>query len=541
MAMSEADFERSSRALLDQFRDRADGSIDAADAGCALDYKWAIQDPLLTHWVHDDVDDLLLGFLPSRMFLEDDEVDGVVDAVSRFLEFLEEEGHMAKGSTSAADLVAHLEEHRAEFREVMADPETGGHAKRLLMAMRDDGVDFEDEEAVDRWLAEFNAGPIERRESVVGPAPDPEELYEDGPAIELPPRPPVDEDLARASAARSPLLRKIIGLAEYMGEGRRLTATGNLKLADARELVDLLETGDRTDYRIGEKDHSFRSATELIWLDMLVWLAREVRAVKVQKNKMSATQVWRPTGEEQPLGAASEIADIIVTDGPLSALFADRLPFDGPRSVVDASAASLLAGLYEGDRSFDDLVATLVGAIPNMVELPSWYYSPDGDPEYLEVSVGNDVERIARVLEWAGLLTWTGAHSEPDRWLMGERWRGGTLSLTDFGSWFVQGPLTGDGLVSAPVVRPLTATLDDSPEEIVEALVQSSEAGPLALVEAWEELGGYRGLPEQLWRVDRPDTAPLLEALGQFLPDKATAKAARKALLKHRSWLAGRS
>lgn len=538
--MTHTQFEETKRDLLDRFGRWAAGSVETESASHALDFKWSIQDPYLTHWVGEDIDEMLFGYLPARVFLVEDEVDQVLDVITRFLEFLEAEGSMAKGSDRAADLAAHLESHREDFRQSMEDPETGGHAKRLLMAMRADGVDFEDNEAVNRWMEEFNAGPIELREAVLGPAPDPDELeYE--PAIPLPPRPPVDEDLARSSASDAPMLRKLLGLAEYMGEGRPLTGTGNLKLADARELVDRLETGDRTNYDLGGKQHSFRSAQELIWLDMIVWLGREMGAVKVRSNKMSATKAWLRRLEEDPLAEGEKMAVEVVTQGPLTALWGEYASASPTGIVIDASAVSVLAGLYDGPQPVDALMEALTDAVPQMIDLPDWYFKDRGDGPYVDWSVRTDVKKLLRVLDWAGVLVWTGFRRERDRWDIAEEWRGGEIQITALGAWLLQGPLSGEGLVSAPVVMPLTATLDDPPEEIVAALARAMEAGPLALAEAWKELGGYQGLPEQLWRVDRPEAASLLEALGQALPDKATAKAARKALLKHRSWLAGRS
>lgn len=47
-------------------------------------------------------------------------------------------------------------------------------------------------------------------------------------------------------------------------------------------------------------------------------------------------------------------------------------------------------------------------------------------------------------------------------------------------------------------------------------------------------------LIEDLWRHDQPETLEVLEALGRHLSDKGQAKAARKAVIKHRSWLANR-
>lgn len=535
-----ATFDEERRRLLDRFAVWGGEPETAENAGFALDYKGAIDDPRLTHWVHDDIDDLLLGFLPARVFLEDDQTDRVIDSIAQFFEFLGADGHLHPRSDSASDLVAHVRQHRDEFREMMADPASGGHAKRLLMAMRADGVALDDNRAVEAWMEDFNAGPLARREAILGHAPDPDDYYDDWEPIELPPRPPVEEELARGSAAESPLLNKILALAEFMGEGRPLTATGNLKLADARELVELLETPDHPDYEIGGKQHRVGSAVQLFWLDMIVWIAREVRAVKVQKNRMSATKAWRPRGEGNPLEAATEIASLLVDAGPLSILFDDRVPFDGVRTVIDSSAVALLAGLYEQSRRVDDAVTTLAEGMPSLAPLPDWYHHPDGEIDYLRESIEGDVERSVRILEWAGLLTWTGYSLVSDRWDMFERRIGGTMTLTPFGHWFVQGPLANAGMVVAPTVTPFTATLDDSPEEIVAALAGRLQAGPLALVDAWQQLGGYEGLPGLLWRVDSPDTGPVLAALGRALADRTTAKAARRAHLKHQSWMAGK-
>ena len=51
-----------------------------------------------------------------------------------------------------------------------------------------------------------------------------------------------EEDLA-AAAASAPALRQVATLARWIGPGRKVTQTGQLTMADARHLVDLLETG----------------------------------------------------------------------------------------------------------------------------------------------------------------------------------------------------------------------------------------------------------------------------------------------------------
>lgn len=66
-------------------------------------------------------------------------------------------------------------------------------------------------------------------------------------------------------------------------------------------------------------------------------------------------------------------------------------------------------------------------------------------------------------------------------------------------------------------------------------------------LESPEELCGlFAGLsdPSQLlddiWRHPAPETALVLDALGRHLPDRALAKAARKAAVRHQSWMANR-
>ena len=43
---------------------------------------------------------------------------------------------------------------------------------------------------------------------------------------------------------------------------------------------------------------------------------------------------------------------------------------------------------------------------------------------------------------------------------------------------------------------------------------------------------------EDMWRHDAPETVEVLEALGRHLTDNRLAKAARKAVIRHRSWMA---
>jgi hypothetical protein len=48
------------------------------------------------------------------------------------------------------------------------------------------------------------------------------------------------------------------------------------------------------------------------------------------------------------------------------------------------------------------------------------------------------------------------------------------------------------------------------------------------------------GMLEFFWHHPALETAAVLEALGRHLPDRVLAKQARKAAIKHRSWMANR-
>jgi hypothetical protein len=61
-----------------------------------------------------------------------------------------------------------------------------------------------------------------------------------------------EDDLA-ATAASAPALRQVTALTRWVGEGRKLTQTGQLTMADARHLVSLLGTGGEIDPVIGER------------------------------------------------------------------------------------------------------------------------------------------------------------------------------------------------------------------------------------------------------------------------------------------------
>ncbi len=92
----------------------------------------------------------------------------------------------------------------------------------------------------------------------------------------------------------------------------------------------------------------------------------------------------------------------------------------------------------------------------------------------------------------------------------------GLATPEELGSFLDVGPLVD-----------LLATVLDAPDALSELFARSYAMADDDLL-------------EELWRHDQPETIEILDALGKHLPDKQLAKAARKAALKHRSWMANR-
>ncbi|MPZ54662.1 MAG: hypothetical protein GEU79_18370, partial [Acidimicrobiia bacterium] len=493
----------------------------ADHAHTTLTYKRWVGDDRLRWWQRRHIDEMLLHYLPEKVVLDSDDVPETVEAFCRFLEFLAAEDLMDPDSDDVGDLIAHTRNHTDEVVELMSDPNRGSPATRLVMAMLEEGVDMDNPDDVSAWIEAFNDGPIEHRDEVLGPLGDFGDIddLDEGPGIVLAPQPQVPEELARESAAQAPILARFRDLAEYMGEGRKLTDKGNLKLADARSLIELLETDDVMDEVIGDRPFKTQSATELVWLDMIEWWARETGAVKVGNNRMSATKAWLKRATD-PLVVMTPAAQTVFSVGPMTMLLGD-----GPFNASDAAVIPLLAGLYEGDLAFEAIVDLLMSVDEMGSTDPGW-----NTPERRRLSARWDADRIVKVMEMSGLLTRYGGHTEMGKY-GGEEWHGGTVSMTPFGAWMVQNHLPETGMVDAPTVPALEVTRDDPAPDIVAALARFVEAGPEALVAAWEELGGGTELLDRLWRVDNDDTATVLAALGDTLTDKKMAKTARKAVI----------
>jgi hypothetical protein len=96
---------------------------------------------------------------------------------------------------------------------------------------------------------------------------------------------PSEESLA-ATAAEAEPLRRLQAFTSWVGAGRKLTQTGRITLADARELVGLLGTGDVIDPKIGERVFRTSSSEELRGITLVAEWAKASGLVRVTKGRL---------------------------------------------------------------------------------------------------------------------------------------------------------------------------------------------------------------------------------------------------------------
>ncbi len=182
-----------------------------------------------------DLKELLLSVYPRKMTVFDAaDTENTVPAVRDFLAYLAERSEIPEGTARA--LERELDEIAPRFTDVMMDPSNWGMAGSLVHAMAADGVDLEDQAAVDHWISGYNAGLARFGD---------DEEYEDDDLVDLkeafglpdqmaPLRLPGPGELAEL-ARRAPLMAQLRKLAWWLGAGRAVTEDEELVGGDAAE------------------------------------------------------------------------------------------------------------------------------------------------------------------------------------------------------------------------------------------------------------------------------------------------------------------
>lgn len=419
--------ERFERWMADEPRlGEADATGMASDAGLALDWKWSYSDGDLGRWRTADVGEFLLEWCPRKLSASPSDCELLPSALAAFTAFLDAEGMLASGSASPDALAEAAASVRGEFLAAMGDTSNFGLAKSLFSSARADGVDLGDVEGLGEWIADFNARPEDDRRRII---PDTAFTVPRRPA--LPPVAMPDDTEIALSKATAPILAMFATLAGHVGEGRKLTQTGNLTLADARALIHLLGTGDAMDQQIGDRTFKTQSAAELPRLRQVFAWAKKAGVVRVARGRVIATKQGLAINGD-PAGFFDRSVDAVLAIGPLTSQRDPDawLAWPDVNELLDRFVVHLLTGPYVAHRPVptDDLAGVAAEAVLDAFEFPSL------DDDRVARHVGVDVLDMVDTLELAGMVRRVDLPDQGDAAPpAGRRRQGGAVELTPAG------------------------------------------------------------------------------------------------------------
>jgi hypothetical protein len=394
---------------------------DNSDFSLLLDWKVTYEDGRLDQWSVANVEEFLLHWAPRKVSAPPSWAATAVEAVADGFVFLEERHLLSAGSTPAVVLAAHARSLAAECESRMGDPSNFGMAKSLFAGM---GVDFDEDlspERLNSLMDEFNARPFEQRkaftDSLMGPEiPEPITI---GP-VALP-----SEDEVRAAAAAAPVLAGFRALSDYFeAPGRPLTKTGNIKLADAEALSEILGT-EPLEEAVGNLTFRRGSTSRMPQLDHWRWWAGEAGALRVVKSRLVGVKAWRDRCDKDPVGEARKAFEILVDFGPVSSYGMYSLGADEDE-LIDDLLVPLLARALPRPVEFAELV-DLVLDIRDRVGIKSRWT----DEDFERSSVCLRLDRLLELVERAGVIVQEDVTHE-DSGMFSTR-SGGTIRLTAFG------------------------------------------------------------------------------------------------------------
>lgn len=442
-------FEAFKDVLITQFEATPDGAGAGWVADQVLNFKYGYLDGDLEHWSEGDVRDMLFELYPRKVVLEPSDHPHVIAGMAAFLRFLE-----------VAPLATLVEASATRFDTVMADRTRWGMGKSLLGGL---GVqDQTDPAQLQAMMEAFNALPYAERAALTG-----------GPVWVLPPFPPVvlapTQEL-EAAARASLWLSRVHTFTTYAGAGRSLTATDNLRLADARTLVGLLGSNDVVDPVVGDKTYKTISAADLPALDLTYVLALGTGYVTVVGHKLGATDD-ADRGTDVLLEWAALLDVLLHEVGILTHSWRDDpYGFGWFAADLDRLLPAILIDLYRQQTTVElaDMAADNWQTLQQIIE-----WRDDAQREQARRGPGYGLLEAMRRLAEFGVVELTGAEDKTE-----DREVPGQVRLTPLGTWALHA--VASTVADAPTVGGL-ADLDaaqlleraaDLPEDVAAAEVR---------------------------------------------------------------------
>lgn len=464
---------------------RQERSIQPLAVQVALDVKGE-HDGMLGRWTASMLTDVLVDWFPRKVTLPEADLPDIPPTLHAWIDFLHDTRLLDAKSDPTDALHAGIDAAVDEYRAGMADPSRYDLGKFWTMTMLDHGVDLDDEKQRDAFVADLQAGEINVDMAI------PRQIAErttdqalDGqPTPQLPPVRLADTATLTDAAGTAPMIERMRGLVDWLGDGRKLTATGQLTLADARTVVETLHTGDTINPVIGDSTFRTKSSSELYGVRLLLAWARATRVVRVVKGRLlpvkSATKVLRDplTLWERALEAFGKLRDPICVGGYGPSLVA---------AEFDDVTTTLLAALYTADGSVPRtaLAEMIWDTIGDMYLLGE----TEHERELTRSSLRGDLRHLLDALEELGAVRQADAtdpelveqltEADPNASLIGPDVT--LVELTELGRWGANRRMRALGW-HAPLVEDLA---DETAEVLIAALTELDEALADEAVDAW--------------------------------------------------------
>ena len=331
-------------------------------AGALLDSRHFSSDGRLGYWNPAQVRRALLEWIPEKVAARYEDLLDSPETLRTLLRYLQAHGLRDPRGAAVEENESAIDAVAKEFADAIGDQERYGMGR-----------------ALQRQLGR--------------PAPGQERKF-----TQLPVTLPAPEELT-AAAGRSKVVGQLRAFAEWLGpRGRALTSAGNIRPADARELIALLGTAD--------EGLRFHSAAELPGLDLIVNWAKKARLVRKQGTRLAPVAKARPLlADAEALWQRAFEAAFDLGDAVCRPIWADEPP-SPVRLLYDVIVPDVLAAIY----SIDEPVPVARLAEPVWETVRAHFdvgsLSPLGQTG-LRGRVDNDVEQIFDAFEALGAVTST--------------------------------------------------------------------------------------------------------------------------------------
>ena len=371
-------------------------------AGALLDSRHFSSDGRLGFWTPAQVRRALLEWIPEKVTAPEGDLLDAPETLRSLLRYLDAHGLRDPRGAATEENEPAIDIAAKEFADAIGDQQRYGMAKTVAMSAQVRGVDIGDPVALAGFLNDVQAGRVVLDEGLLGhvlerqlgrPAPGQERKF-----AQLPVKLPAPEELT-AAAGCSKVLGQLRAFADWLGpKGRALTSAGNIKPADARELISLLGTGD--------EGLAFRSASDLPGLDLIATWAKKARLVRRQGTRLVPVAKARPVlADAEALWQRAFEAALDLGDGVCRPVWADEPP-SPLRLLYDVVVPDVLATIYSMEEPVP--VARLAESVWDSIRA---HFDVDSLSPIAQIGLrgraDNDLEHIFDAFEALGAVTST--------------------------------------------------------------------------------------------------------------------------------------